>query len=526
MKINIWLILIIGAAVLSVVVIVDNMVAKLMGGFILLVLLAYLAEISREEREQIYKMQRALDKLRNAYGELDEQAKIIIRTDLELNHAQEELDKKINGLYTLHELGKLISSTLDVKKLFSQITEPLILKLGFEKTIIFLKDNDSQTPRCKAAIGFSPQLIEKIQKANITTEILKNVFEQGSSVWVKSPEGATKEQREWLNLFEVSSFVIVPMVIKESVEGYIFVGNNTSYNYISEGDIDSLFILSNQLGIALDNAQLYEELKRSHDELEIRVQERTKELAEANKQLIKLNKMKSDFVSAVSHELRTPLTSIKGYASILSAGRLGEVSNVQSEKLNKINTHSDELIKLVNDLLDIARIESGKIGMSIKHASLTEIVKSIADLFFPQTDEKHIELRLEIPDDNVMVWMDPSQISRVFINLIGNAMKFTPENGRITIRVVSGTDFINIEIEDSGIGISEADIPRLFDEFYRVDNAINAEKKGTGLGLSLVKKIIEAHKGQIWVTSEVGKGTTFHFTLSTHQFADVQLDIN
>jgi signal transduction histidine kinase len=294
---------------------------------------------------------------------------------------------------------------------------------------------------------------------------------------------------------------------------------------MSEGDIDSLFILSNQLAIALDNAQLYEALKKSHDELEIRVEERTKELAQANKELVRLNKMKSDFVSAVSHELRTPLTSIKGYAAILSAGRLGDVTPVQAEKLTKISSHSDELVKLVNDLLDIARIESGKIGMSIKHASLTEIIKSIADLFYPQTDEKNINLNLEIPEDPVMVWMDPSQISRVFINLIGNAMKFTPEKGCITIRVKQGDDYINAEVSDSGIGISHDDIPRLFDEFYRVDNAINAEKKGTGLGLPLVKKIIEAHKGTIWVTSEVGKGTTFHFTLSVNQIENAQISV-
>lgn len=525
MKINIWLILIIGAAILSVIVIVNNMVAKLLGGFILLVLIAYLAEINREESEQIEKMQRALDKLRNAYNELDEQAKIIIRTDLELNRTQEELDKKINGLYTLHELGKLISSTLDVQKLFAQITEPLILKLGFEKTMIFLIEEKDKPPQCKAAIGFDAGHIERIKQANTERDFLKKVFELGSSVWVKSVESASSEQRQWLELFSVSSFVIVPVLIKESVEGYIFVGNSTTYNYISEGDIDSLFILSNQLAVALENARLYEELKRSHDELEIRVQERTKELAEANEQLVKLNKMKSDFVSAVSHELRTPLTSIKGYASILSAGRLGEISEIQSEKLNKINNHSDELIKLVNDLLDIARIESGKIGMSIKHASLTEIVISVADLFFPQTDEKKINLRLEIPDDSVMVWMDPSQISRVFINLIGNAMKFTPENGNITIRVHPGEDFINVEISDTGIGISKEDLPKLFDEFYRVDNAINAEKKGTGLGLPLVKKIIEAHRGKIWVTSEIGKGTTFHFTLSVKEIEDSQVSV-
>ncbi|MFH2139096.1 MAG: ATP-binding protein [Candidatus Omnitrophota bacterium] len=525
MKINIWLILIIGAAVLSVVVIVDSMVAKLMGGFILLVLLAYLAELSREEREQIYKMQRALDKLRNAYSELDEQAKIIIRTDLELNRTQEELDKKINGLYTLHELGKLMSSALDVQKLFAQITEPLILKLGFEKTIIFLNEGIPPKAECKACIGLSHSRIEELKQEHLKSEFLKGVFESGSSILVKSRESANPEERIWLKFFDVSSFVIVPIVIKEQVEGYIFVGNNNPYVHISEGDIDLMFILSNQVAVALENARLYEELKRSHDELEIRVEERTRELAEANTKLVKLDKMKSDFVSAVSHELRTPLTSIKGYAAILGAGRLGDVSDVQKEKLNKINVHSDELIKLVNDLLDIARIESGKIGMSIKHSSLTDIIKSVADLFFPQTDEKNINLVLNMPEEALLVWMDPSQISRVFINLIGNALKFTPQGGEIAIRVLPGDDFITVEVADSGIGISREDLARVFDEFYRVDNAINVEKKGTGLGLPLVSKIVAAHKGKIWVSSELGKGTTFHFTLSTNKVEDSQINV-
>ena len=525
MKINIWLILSIGAAVLSVVVIVNSMVAKLMGGFILLVLLAYLAELSREEREQIAKMQRALDKLRNAYSELDEQAKIIIRTDLELNRTQEELDKKINGLYTLHEVGKLMSSTLDVQKLFAQITEPLILKLGFEKTIIFLTEEGKIEPQCKACIGFDVNHIEKIKKENSENAFLKNVFERGSSASVKNKDSAKEEERLWLNFFEVTSFVIVPIIIKEHVEGYIFVGNTSPYSHISDGDIDLMFVLSNQVAVSLETARLYEELKHSHDQLEIRVKDRTKELAEANKKLIELNQMKSDFVSAVSHELRTPLTSIKGYAAIMMAGRLGEVSEIQAEKLKKINVHSDELIKLVNDLLDIARIESGKIGMNIRNASLTEIIKSVADLFFPQTDEKNINLSLEIPDDPVLVWMDTSQIQRVFINLIGNALKFTPQEGEINIRVVPDAEFITIEIQDSGIGISKEDLPKVFDEFYRVDNVINVEKKGTGLGLPLVNKIVQAHKGKIWVTSEVGQGTVFHFTLSTTKVENSQISV-
>ncbi|MCM8813100.1 MAG: ATP-binding protein [Candidatus Omnitrophica bacterium] len=520
MRLDTWAILTIGAGLFAAIVFVDHIVVKLIGGLILLVLLAYLGEMMREEHNEIAKMQRALDKLRSAYSELDEQAKIIIRTDLELNKTQEKLDKKLTDLYTLHELGKIINSTLDIEHLFAQITEPLILKLGFEKTMVFLNEAGQNAPTCKAVIGFNAEQIERLKKEAASNELIKNVFHHGTSFIMKRDENVTPEQLQWLEFFGVTSFVIVPMIVKETIDGFIFAGITNPYYHISQDDIDSLFILSNQLAQAMDNARLYLELKKSHDELEVRVQERTKELAEANKQLMKMNKMKSDFVSAVSHELRTPLTSIKGYASILSAGRLGAVSEVQAEKLNKINHHSDELIKLVNDLLDIARIEAGKIGMNIKQCSLTEIMRSIADLFYPQTEERSVALKLEIPEQPVMVWADPSQISRVFINLIGNAMKFTPAGGTITLLMQAEPELVRLSVSDTGIGINPVDVSRIFDEFYRVDNQINAEKKGTGLGLSLVKKIIEAHKGKIWVTSEVGKGTMFHFTLPTQKPED------
>jgi two-component system, OmpR family, phosphate regulon sensor histidine kinase PhoR len=227
----------------------------------------------------------------------------------------------------------------------------------------------------------------------------------------------------------------------------------------------------------------------------------------------RISKMKSDFVSAVSHELRTPLTSIKGYASILMTGKLGEVAEPIKDRLEKINKHSDGLVKLINDLLDISRIEAGRVEMKFEFHPLQQIVEAVADMLVPQLRDKKIELVQDIAPDLKPVFVDASQIERVFVNLANNAIKFTPAGGKITIKASDAGEFIQVDISDTGIGIAENDLEKIFEEFYRVSNPINETVQGTGLGLSLVKRIIEAHKGKIWVKSKVNSGTTFSFTV-------------
>ena len=223
--------------------------------------------------------------------------------------------------------------------------------------------------------------------------------------------------------------------------------------------------------------------------------------------------MKSDFVSAVSHELRTPLTSIKGYASILTAGKLGEVSPAQKERLEKINKHSNNLARLINNLLDIARIESGRVQMDIREISIKEMMDSIVDICMPQIKEKNISLKIKINTTTEKIKADAAQLERLLLNLLSNAIKFTPGKGKITVVVEEKASAVEFNVEDNGIGIPKEDIEKVFEEFFRSDNAQDQKIKGTGLGLSLVKKIVEAHKGNLWVNSELGKGTRFSFTI-------------
>jgi len=316
-----------------------------------------------------------------------------------------------------------------------------------------------------------------------------------------------------MEIYQVNSFVISPILPKEGEKGFLFVGAENADASIDEGDEELITILANQLGQALENARLFEKTWHAHQELEQKVEERTRELTLALDEIQKISKRKSDFISAVSHELRTPLTSIKGYASILLTGKLGDIPLEVRERLDRINRHSDELAHLVNDLLDISRIESGKLTMKQETQDLRHIVERVFDLLSGQLKEKQLNFSFTFPDDANSVFADHSQIEHVFINLIGNAIKFTPVQGKIIICSQRIDQEIQVDITDTGCGIAEKDQEAIFEEFYRVDNAINETTKGTGLGLTLVKRIIEAHNGKIWIKSKEGSGSTFSFTL-------------
>lgn len=474
------------------------------------VVFIYLATITSRERRIRETMQRSLDKLTKAYDELDAQAKIIVKKDLELNKTQEELDKKLSSLYTLHKLSKALISTFDTDKLFSQINLSFISELGFDKGIIVLEDKEAL--RLVTAVGFTAEGQEGVKKYLREKNILSNIT---SSILLDNEKTSeyAPDISGLLSILSLSSLCIVPIVSQEAKLGTILVGNDLPYAVLTEGDVEILSILAGQIASGIENAKLYEELWKSHQELEQRVNHRTKELALANEKLRNIDKLKSDFVSAVSHELRTPLTSIKGYAAILIAEKLGPLPPAVKERLEKINKHSDSLTKLVNDLLDISRIESGKTGMKLERVNLTEIAEEVSDIIMPQLKEKNIRLVLELPQEIPLCLADKTQIGRVFTNLLSNALKFTPEKGSISIKVKDSKNLAQVDIHDTGIGIAEDDLARIFEEFYRIDNPINQQIKGTGLGLSLVKHIIEAHKGKIWVTSALNKGTTFSFTL-------------
>jgi len=267
--------------------------------------------------------------------------------------------------------------------------------------------------------------------------------------------------------------------------------------------------------------------------LEAKVEERTKELSVAqeatlniledlqvskeslertNKELLKLDELKSDFISVVSHELRTPLSIIKEGISLVLDKIPGDVNEKQAKILDISKYNIDRLARIIDSLLDISKMEAGKVELKRNLINISEVVKRAANSFELKAKEKNLEIRLDLDNSPGNVWADPDRITQVMTNLIGNAVKFTP-SGHIDISCKDRGDGVVCYVSDTGVGISKEDMPKVFDKFQQFGRTAGAGDKGTGLGLSIVKNIIDMHNGAIWAESEPGKGTKFTFKL-------------
>ncbi len=230
----------------------------------------------------------------------------------------------------------------------------------------------------------------------------------------------------------------------------------------------------------------------------------------------KMEKMRIEFVANVSHELRTPLTSIKGFIETLKDGAIDDSQN-NRRFLDIIETHAERLNNLINDLLELSKIESKEMKTEFQTLNLKNLVEKTVFNFKEALKQKDIIAAIDFPTDFPQVKVDAQKIEQVFNNLVGNAIKFTPENGKIKIKGFDKQEMVQIEVSDTGIGISQEHLSRLFERFYRVDKARSRELGGTGLGLSIVKHIIQVHGGTVGVESKVGKGSRFFFILPKNQ---------
>jgi signal transduction histidine kinase len=231
-----------------------------------------------------------------------------------------------------------------------------------------------------------------------------------------------------------------------------------------------------------------------------------------NEQLRQLDRVKDDFVASVSHELRTPLTSIRGYLELVLDGEAGDLTEEQHQFLAIVDRNADRLLRVVGDLLFVAQVDAGKIAIERAPTDVDELVREAVEAARPTATEQGVELELEV-DGLGPLHADRARLAQVVDNLISNAVKFTPFGGRVEVRSAREGDLAVLEVADTGIGISPEDQDRLFQRFFRTDEATKRAIQGTGLGLSIAQAIVEAHYGTISVTSVPGAGTTFRVEL-------------
>ncbi len=236
-------------------------------------------------------------------------------------------------------------------------------------------------------------------------------------------------------------------------------------------------------------------------------------LKEANKRLQALNQIKSEFVSVVSHDLRTPLTSIKNAVQLLLTGKTGSLNETQNRFMSMAARNIDRLARLINDLLDLSKLEAGKIELRFARTDLRQIIMNSIETFRSRADEKAIRLEMDCPENLPGIYADSDRIEQIFSNFLDNALKFTTGGGRITVSAREAGDKVEAAVEDTGVGLSSEAQEHVFEQFYQVEDTLSRTTQGTGLGLSIVKKLIESHGGSISVQSETGKGSRFFFTL-------------
>lgn len=255
--------------------------------------------------------------------------------------------------------------------------------------------------------------------------------------------------------------------------------------------------------------QQRETLERHRQEAEARANERIQQF----EALRDLDRIKGDFINAASHELRTPLTTITGYAEFLEDEVAGPLNGEQRGFVTQIQEGARRLQRIVDDMLDFARLEAGSF-MLVKHeADLGLLIREELSDLRAQAEEADLTLAAEVPEEAMQVSMDPRRVGQVLLNLLGNALKFTPAGGNVTIRLSATPEAARVEVVDTGIGISEQYLSRLFQKFFQVDPSMTRERGGAGLGLSIAKALIEEHGGEIGVSSRLGEGSTFWFTL-------------
>ncbi|MCX7021237.1 MAG: ATP-binding protein [bacterium] len=414
--------------------------------------------------------------------------------------AERELMRRQEQLKIINTLGRLALSSFDLEPLFRKTVNAIHQSLGYDNVSLFMQDAETDELVLEAQSGIFDVLVGRGYRVPVTEGVVGWTARSGVTRYVPD----TSKDPHYImpaGIFEIGAELAIPLLVEGEVKGVLDL-ETTQTEAFDPADISALETVADQLSQAIHNINLYQELR-----------ERALALALANEELLKVDKMKSDFVSMVSHELNTPVTVIKGYAQLMAGRVIGEVNEKQQDILETIIEKADHLSRLIIELLDLLKIETGQYTPEFSTFNLTKLLE---ELFVEQSkylDIPRMSLVLELPKQPIILDVDLAKIRTVFIHLLSNANKFTIGEGTVTISCEEAEDLYRFTVADTGIGIPEVEYGRIFERLYQVDSTLTRHYGGTGLGLAVTRAIIERHNGRIWVESELGEGSRFIFTL-------------
>ena len=427
-----------------------------------------------------------------------------------------ELAKSLYQLDVLYNTSMQLAGSLDKQKLINIMLDGLEKSLSFSLSyILVFNDEHNIDLIINSLYNISPRLEHSLKLRAILS--YRALFDKKRIPYnlnvndIKVIKNIKHPIEEYdLNILKFDN-LFAPINVGEKFFGLIEVFRDSDF---TQEDTTCFQTLSRQVSLPLENASLYEEIKNTNTKLE------------------RLERLKSEFISIVSHELRTPLTAIKNSLEICLSGKAGDVSSIMDNFLNMAQRNVTRLSGIINDLLDLSKVEAGKMDFKFEKANINTPVEFMKNTFDSVAKDKNIDLILEKDDNLSLTYFDNQRIEQVMSNLISNAIKFTNENGKIVVKtenineadidksLIFGVEnpvfykhYVKISVKDSGIGIAHEDLKKVFDQFQQIENPLNRKNGGTGLGLPIAKQLIEAHRGFIWVESELNRGTTFSFVI-------------
>ncbi len=419
----------------------------------------------------------------------------------------------------LSDISNVASSIVDLRQLLASISNILDSAFHCEKIAVAMLDKEGKLYLAHQQ-GFDPDALKNFTMGK--EQVLPAYFSSSHEVQVIDELKTRYEAGEYQpksvelldSLYGMDIALVVPLFVKDEMIGVFVLGNKKSGEPYSHQDLNIIKIIAGQSAIAIENASLYDELKDYNVKLDQEVKKKTAELRKANEELKQLDEAKSEFISIASHQLRTPLTIIKGYISMMLEGNFGKVPVKINDNLKKVFSANERLINLVENLLDISRIESGRQEFNFSRARLEDMAAVVVDNFKNNAKDKKLILIFHKPSSPTPeVKLDADKIHEVMMNFVDNAIKYT-KKGKVEVSVQANDGHVTYCVKDNGMGISSEVMPVLFQKFSRGKGSFRSHTEGLGLGLYVAKMMIDAHKGKIWAESDgEGKGSRFCFSL-------------
>ncbi len=405
-----------------------------------------------------------------------------------------ESQRRLRDMSALVDMAQRVTGKLKIKDVLQTTVQILRGLLNARASTITMLSEDRSELMVAAAVGVNPEYTQARMK--LEESISGEVVRTGDLVYIRD----TYSEPNFLFFSEiVHSLLVVPLIVRGETIGTLTIDSDQPYAF-SDLDIQLMMIAAAQVSIAISNAGLFEE-----------VEARAAELAVAYEELKESDRLKDELVQNVSHELRTPLTFVKGYVDLLMDGEMGLVTAEQNEALHIVAAKTDEITRLIDDIITLQRIDEG--NLQLEYVSMADLIHNSVQNHRIVAEKKGLTVKAELTDTNGLVMMDKGRMNQVLDNLMANAMKFSPNGGTILVRMADEEDEIRVMVSDEGVGMPKEKQSRIFDRFYQIDGSSRRRFGGTGIGLAIVKRIIDAHHGKIWVESELNQGSTFFFTL-------------